>query len=41
MLADSTVVGLRMISYAHIEIQKNIFIEGRLYVDDVEFRLEV
>jgi len=37
MLADKTQAGLRMISYAYIEIQKNVLIEGRLSVDDMGF----
>ena len=37
MLADRTLVGLRMISDAHIEIQKIVFIEGHLSVGDMSF----
>ena len=37
MLADRTLVGLRMISDAHIEIQKIVFIEGHLSVGDMRF----
>jgi hypothetical protein len=37
VLADRTVVGLKMISYTHVEIRKNIFLKGRESVDDMSF----
>ena len=39
MLADRTMAGLKMISYAHVENRKNIFIKGRESVEDMSFDL--
>jgi hypothetical protein len=40
MLADMTLAGLKMIGYTHAEIQKNVFIERRVSVDDTSFDWE-
>jgi hypothetical protein len=37
MFADRPLADLRMIIYAHIEIQKNVFVEGRFCVDCMSF----
>jgi len=37
LFADRTQAGLRMFSYNHVEIWKNIFIKGRVSVEDLSF----
>jgi hypothetical protein len=37
MFVDRTLAGLKMFEYTHINIQKNVFINGRFSVGDMNF----
>jgi len=37
MFVDRKLACLKMIDYTHMEIQKNVFIKGRLSVGDMSF----